>query len=112
MQLPDFGTGEDARAMWNRLQRFDCVGLPSVDRTMEEKYRVGAMEIIHWMTVFLKDMDLFGNSLNGNSDYKPTRATSEKEIFDITTDTDSAVDLSVLDSSILPIGMVEVRANI
>ena len=64
-----------------------------------------------WMMVFLKDMDLFGNSLNGNSDYKPTRATSEKEIFDITTDTDSAVDLSVLDSSILPIGMVEVRAN-
>ena len=98
--------------MWNRLQRFDCVGLPDVDRTMEDKYRQQAMEIIHWMTIFLKDVDLFGNSLNGNPMYHPPTTVPEEDTFDIIIEGDTNVNLSVLDSSIMPIGTVEVSAFI
>ena len=61
------------------------------------------------MTIFLKDMDLFGNSLNGNTNYQPPLSTRQEDTFDIATEEESTIDLSVLDSSILPIGMVEVR---
>ena len=107
-QSPNFGQDLDGEAMENRLQRFNCQKLKSVDKSVKEKFRKESMAIIHWISSKLEGMDLFENPLNGNPPYVPIdfRRINATDVND--PEEREIVDLTELNTSILTPRVVEV----
>ena len=97
--------------MENRIQRFNCKKLPHVDKSVKEKFVRNAMMIVHWMASKLKDIDLFEDKVIGNPPYEAIDFRPKKR-SDCVTPVRKVIDLTTVQSDILPAAVIEVSGFI